>query len=55
MVVFAGAMQEAEHLRAAQADTEREIARRRQAEMAQLASAFESSVGQLTGQSPGCQ
>ena len=50
MVVFAGAMQEAEHLRAAQADTEREIARRRQAEMAQLASAFESSVGQLTGQ-----
>lgn len=47
MSVFAGAMQEAEHLRVVQADTEREVARRRQAEMAQLASSFESSVGQL--------
>jgi methyl-accepting chemotaxis protein len=47
MSVFAKAMQDAEHLRAAQADSERESARIRQAEMAQLASAFEGSVGQL--------
>lgn len=47
MGVFAEAMQQAEHLRSAQTDTEKELARRRRAEMDQLASTFESSVGQL--------
>jgi methyl-accepting chemotaxis protein len=47
MSVFAKTMQEAERLRAAQADTEREIATRRKAEMSDLAQQFEGSVGGL--------
>ena len=45
--MFAQAMQDAEQLRTAQAESERETALGRRAEMAQLASAFEGSVGQL--------
>ncbi len=47
MGVFAGTMQDAERLRAAQADTERESATRRKAEMSDLAQQFEGSVGGL--------
>ncbi|MCB8821237.1 methyl-accepting chemotaxis protein [Microvirga rosea] len=45
--VFAEAMQETQRLRQAQADTDRHMAERRQAEMAELARKFESSVGGL--------
>src|SRR5215211_7561416 len=47
MRVFAGAMAEAERLREAQADTEKEMATRRKAEMMSLAQEFEGSVGGL--------
>jgi methyl-accepting chemotaxis protein len=47
MGVFAGAMAEAERLREAQADTEKQIAIQRKAEMNGLAEQFESSVGGL--------
>jgi len=45
--VFAGAMQEAEQLRRVQANSEKEAAERRKAEMAALARTFESTVGSL--------
>jgi methyl-accepting chemotaxis protein len=47
MRVFADAMADAERLRAAQADTEKEMAARRKAEMLALAQSFEGSVGGL--------
>jgi methyl-accepting chemotaxis protein len=47
MRVFAEAMAEAERLRAAQADAEKERAMRRKAEMMELARTFEGSVGGL--------
>jgi methyl-accepting chemotaxis protein len=50
MMVFGSAMQEAERLRAAQADTEQEIASRRRAEMESLAHQFEAGVGGLVQQ-----
>ena len=45
--VFAGAMQEAEMLRQAQADTEKQTVERRRHEMMALAQSFEGSVGGL--------
>ena len=47
MRVFADAMGEAERLRAAQAETEKETAAQRKAEMMELAQNFEGSVGAL--------
>ncbi len=50
MHVFANAMAEAEHLRQRQVETEQETMARRRAEMIELATKFESSVGSLVQQ-----
>jgi methyl-accepting chemotaxis protein len=53
MTVFGRTMEEAERLRAAQANSEQESATRRRAEMEALAQQFESSVGGLVQQLSG--
>ncbi|KAA2242100.1 methyl-accepting chemotaxis protein [Salinarimonas soli] len=47
MGVFAGAMEEAERLRQTQSASEREVSERRRAEMNELATGFERTVGSL--------